>query len=97
MEIAAQRAREETERFLLPESLVERVQARALEPNHDDDSSARKRKRPANGELDTSRSMVSACAYAALICASPATGEAAAQPVLQACHPVVQALWRIGF
>jgi len=51
VEIAAQRAREETERFLLPESLVERVQAREFETELEDGSSARKRKRAANGEF----------------------------------------------
>ena len=60
MEIAAQRAREETERFLLPESVVERVKARELESDQEDGPSARKRKRPANGECDAACS--AACA-----------------------------------
>ena len=87
VEIAAQRAREETERFLLPESLVERVQARELEPE-DDGPSGRKRKRPASGKpvpgkgcwwfslsfgIDANRSAV-----------LPSTGETALPPVLQA-------------
>lgn len=48
MEIAEQRAHEEAERFLLPESLMERVRARECESEHD--ASARKRKRPTTGE-----------------------------------------------
>ena len=53
MEIAEQRAREEAERFNLPESLMERVRAREFETEHDDGSSARKRKRPTTGECST--------------------------------------------
>ena len=57
MEIAEQRAREEAERFLLPESLMERVRAREVESEHDDGgSSARKRKRPTTGEFATASS-----------------------------------------
>ena len=50
VEIAEQRAHEEAERFLLPESLMERVRARESESEHDEGASARKRKRSAIGE-----------------------------------------------
>lgn len=53
MEIAEQRAREEAERFNLPESLMERVRAREFESEHDEGASGRKRKRTTTGEFDT--------------------------------------------